>query len=335
MRRPLVSVIIPTYNRASLVVGAVESVLNQTWRDLELILVDDGSTDNTREVLNPYISRIHYLHQSNKGKSAALNLGLRAAHGEWIAVLDSDDSWTTQKLDRQFQALEKFKNGFCFTDIVTTGDPTIAGTAFERRRKQFDRPFGTITNAVDYVLTPPHAIYIQTALVRSDILTGAGGFDEDLYVEDTDAIFRIALKTDFTYVNEPLVCVDRTPKRSNSLVESYEEDPSRILKCQEIMYNKWLMLAGRLNERHRQIIRQRLSVVHNGWSNWHIARSDWAAARQSLRQASALNSDLKLRIKQILLNVWPEFIRAVVARRVLARWKQQRELFLGVTTSTK
>ncbi len=101
-----VSVIIPTYNRAALVAEAVASVLAQTWRDFEVLVVDDGSTDGTIEALAPYASRLRLLRRESRGGvSAARNTGIKAARGEWLAFLDSDDLWLPEKLSRQMAYL--------------------------------------------------------------------------------------------------------------------------------------------------------------------------------------------------------------------------------------
>jgi len=94
---PLVSAVIPTFNRGWIMAEAVQSVLDQTYEPLEIIVVDDGSTDNTRDVLEPFMDRITLLKQENKGVSAARNLGIKNARGEFIAFLDSDDLWLPDK----------------------------------------------------------------------------------------------------------------------------------------------------------------------------------------------------------------------------------------------
>ncbi len=95
---PAVSVIIPAYNCSVYLPEAIESVLTQTYTDIEIIVVDDGSTDDTPEVVAPYLDRIRYIRQSNKGLPAARNTGIRASGGEFVALLDGDDSWLPEKL---------------------------------------------------------------------------------------------------------------------------------------------------------------------------------------------------------------------------------------------
>ena len=110
---PKVSVIIPTYNRAEYLPDAIDSVLAQTFRDFEVIIIDDGSTDNTREIIEKYIKRypqiIRPFYQMNSGASVARNKGIEEARGEYIAFLDSDDVWLSKKLERQVSVLERDK----------------------------------------------------------------------------------------------------------------------------------------------------------------------------------------------------------------------------------
>ena len=126
LMNPKVSVIIPTYNRAAKVRNAIESVLAQTFSDLEVIVVDDGSSDDTGKILGEVFGdRIRYYFQANQGVSVARNKGIVEARGEWIAFLDSDDLWEKDKLEWQFKALEQFgpQCGACYTDVRLFNHP--------------------------------------------------------------------------------------------------------------------------------------------------------------------------------------------------------------------
>ena len=101
-----VSVIIPTYNRAQVVGEAIDSVLSQTYNDLELIVVDDGSQDETRSVVSSYNSQVTYLHQEHQGVSAARNRGIELARGKYLSFLDSDDLWLKEKLYLQMEGMK-------------------------------------------------------------------------------------------------------------------------------------------------------------------------------------------------------------------------------------
>ena len=115
-----VSVIIPTYNRANLIARSIESALNQTYRDFEILIVDDGSTDATFDAVSPFLKHAHvrYLrHEKNKGHQAARNTGVKNASGDYIAFLDSDDTWNPQKIELQLDAINK-RGADC---VVLTG----------------------------------------------------------------------------------------------------------------------------------------------------------------------------------------------------------------------
>ncbi len=104
---PAVSVIIPTYNSAHFVVEAVESVLAQTWQDLEIVVIDDGSTDETAAVMTRFGPPVRYIQQRNGGVAVARNKGIRESSGKYIAFLDADDTWLPEKLEKQIELLEK------------------------------------------------------------------------------------------------------------------------------------------------------------------------------------------------------------------------------------
>ena len=104
---PTVSVVIPTYNRALMVKEAIQSVLDQTYSDFEIIVVDDGSTDDTREVVTAFADKVRYVFQENSGRSNARNRAIHMARGRYIAFLDSDDLYMPHKLDMQVACMEK------------------------------------------------------------------------------------------------------------------------------------------------------------------------------------------------------------------------------------
>src|SRR5258708_8712103 len=106
MSKPLVSVIIPVYNREHCVKRAIDSVTAQTFKDFEVVVVDDGSKDGSVEILKSYGDSIHLICQKNAGAGTARNVAIRAARGRWIAFLDSDDAWRPEKLECQMQLLE-------------------------------------------------------------------------------------------------------------------------------------------------------------------------------------------------------------------------------------
>src|SRR6266511_4733360 len=131
---PTVSVLIPAYNCGPYVAKAVESVLCQTYRSFEIIVVNDGSTDNTENVLLPYRDRIVYLTGENRGASAARNKAFSVSKGEFMAYLDADDVWQPEKLARQVELFEANPAvGVCFTDFTFFGETRDGDRGFDER----------------------------------------------------------------------------------------------------------------------------------------------------------------------------------------------------------
>src|SRR5271168_5439767 len=129
---PQFSVIIPAFNAAATVARTIESVLAQSFMDFETIVVDDGSTDSTRDVLEPYTRKIAVVSQANRGLSAARNAGARCSRSRWLALLDADDTWTADKLEEVARALSLLPDAVMFFSDATCFDPagTIARGSF-------------------------------------------------------------------------------------------------------------------------------------------------------------------------------------------------------------
>ncbi len=192
-----ISVVIPSYNRAHTLGRAIESVMQQTLRAFELIVVDDGSTDNTRELVRSRPG-IRYLRQDNQGVSAARNTGIRHATGDWIAFLDSDDEWLLNKLELQNRLIEE-NSGYrlCHGNEIwiRNGKPL---RQLSKHRKQG----GWIFNQC----LPLCVISPSAALIRKDLLEQVQYFDARLPVcEDYDMWLKICAKEPVLYVEEPVL----------------------------------------------------------------------------------------------------------------------------------
>ena len=195
-----VSVIIPTYNRRAFVLEAIQSVLIQTYRSFELIVVDDGSEDNTRAALRPMAlaGRVTYLHQANRGVSAARNAGLARAGGSLIAFLDSDDLWQPQKLARQVAFMDAHPDAMiCYTDEIWI------------RNGRRVNPMKKHAKHGGWVFEPSLALCIispSSVLIRRELFDDVGTFDEGLPVcEDYDLWVRIAARYPVHWIPEKLI----------------------------------------------------------------------------------------------------------------------------------
>lgn len=200
---PLVSVVIPAYNGARYIAEAVESVYKQSYDNWELIVIDDGSTDNTRAVLDPYMARIRYSYQENKGTPAARNAGVAEAKGELIAFLDNDDLWLPEKLELQVQAIQRWPEcALVFTDGKIFSDRGIRRhSVISRRLDEWIRECrtadplvikGWLTREFYYL---NHISSASSVLVSRECIESIGSFDETIDVaDDYDLWLRIALR---------------------------------------------------------------------------------------------------------------------------------------------
>jgi glycosyltransferase involved in cell wall biosynthesis len=201
---PRVSVIVPAYNAARYLPYAIESVIPQTFESWEIVLVDDGSTDGTRELAETYAprlkDRLRYIYQSNRGLSSARNVGLAAARGEFIALLDADDVWLPRRLERGIERLDSDPElGLVHARVarIDTGGQVVGQLPVEPRYLS-----GRIAR---YIYTRRAHIICPTVMFRKSCLSTAGVFDETMKsTEDRDLWFRIALTYKVAFIDEIL-----------------------------------------------------------------------------------------------------------------------------------
>jgi glycosyltransferase involved in cell wall biosynthesis len=195
---PLVSVILPTYNRDVFISRAIESVLSQTYPAFELIVVNDGSTDNTACVLNSYGERINVIHRDNGGVSAARNSGIRCAAGDYIALLDSDDYWLPEKLAEQTAFFQSEPDAL----ICQTEEIWIRNGKRVNPKKRHQKFSGMIfEKSLPLCLVSPSAV-----MIRKSLFDEVGLFDETLPAcEDYDLWLRISWKYPVYLIDTPLI----------------------------------------------------------------------------------------------------------------------------------
>ena len=196
--KPQVSVIIPTYNRSWIIKEAIDSVLAQDYKEFELIVVDDGSTDHTSDVLDSYRNVIKVLSQKNKGVSAARNRGIAEASGKFIAFLDSDDLWLPQKLSTQVEFFNKTPDAL----ICQTEEVWIRNGLRVNPKKRHKKPSGMIFKlSLELCLVSPSAVMIKRSLFDR-----VGEFDETLPAcEDYDLWLRISSRFPIYLIDTPLI----------------------------------------------------------------------------------------------------------------------------------
>ena len=260
MTRYLVSVIIPTYNRGYCLCEAIDSVLAQTYTNIEIIVVDDGSTDSTEEILKKYGPEIQYLWQENQGVSSARNLGIRAAKGEWIAFLDSDDEWLPNKLERQLEELRK-----CSGLVAHATNSLLIHSGRElslfalRGKPDFARDGCVIIRPLITVFSMQ--FFTPSIIARKSALLKAGLFDVSMTLyEDLDCLARVVLLGPLGVTNEKLTIVKRKGDTVESLSSQHVQDKSKSFRSMLHIFNKLL-------QRKDLLSKQELHYVMHGASS--------------------------------------------------------------------
>jgi glycosyltransferase involved in cell wall biosynthesis len=310
-----ISVLIPTYNRQVRLMQAIDCVLAQTVPVHEILVIDDGSTDGTAEAVRiRYGSQVKLVTQKNQGVSAARNLGIREAQGEWIAFLDSDDSWQPTKIERQIQALD-FAGpgyGFCFTDNLFGGDPNMKFSKFEESRFATIAKFGTLEAPSSVILAGKEPFFTSGVLIQTSLLREINGFDETLVIgEDTDLFFRLSFKTKFCYVAEPLACIDRTPSRTDGLCNLYFTRDDRKYETLQRRFAKWLKMPEVIGTAYAGPARESLR---------ELCYDSFECKMHEFRVSAALREVSQLRA---LGDSYPSVLMTLVSRK-LRKLQRQR-----------
>ena len=195
-----VSVIIPTYNNAAYLRETIDSVLNQSFTDYEILVVDDGSTDQTAEVLKPFLNRIHYIKKTNGGPASARNLGVKESIGEYLAFLDADDRWAKEKLDQQVTLLNADPSvGLVYTSVEIIDENS-------QRLPQRDKTTPSVYSFLE--LFEHNVMATSSVMARRRCFDEFGLFDEDrdiISVEDYDMWLRISSKYKLAHIDHPLL----------------------------------------------------------------------------------------------------------------------------------
>lgn len=229
-----VSVIIPTYNRRTLLKKAIDSVLSQSFQDFELIVVDDGSEDDTTELIAAYGKRITAIRQENRGPSAARNRGMEASRAELFAFLDSDDWWDKDKLMIQMAAMEKHPSYL----ISHTREIWYRRGKLLNQKKKHKKYHGYIFPDC----LPLCAVSLSTVIARKKLFSDVGLFDEELpCCEDYDFWLRSSIKLPFLLVDKPLTLKDGGRQDQLSYIYRVGMDKYRIQSLAKILGTRGLL----------------------------------------------------------------------------------------------
>jgi glycosyltransferase involved in cell wall biosynthesis len=238
-----VSCVLPTYRRAGVLGGAIESVLDQTYDDLELLVVDDGDDDATPELVSAFDDdRLRYVrrdesvrHDDSEGVSSARNDGVRRTDGDLVAFVDSDDRWHPDKLRRQVGALREPNESRSGSEM-DHGVSYAPVTKNEGEPRTRDGVSGDAAEAIRRLDVPT---YTSTLLVRREAFEAVGGFDEQLdCFEDWDLCLRLARDWAFEYVDAPLVLKGTGDGRGTE-TGNVSADPDRLARAVERIFDRY------------------------------------------------------------------------------------------------
>lgn len=314
---PLISVIIPTYNREKFIGKAIDSVLRQGFPDLEIIVIDDGSTDGTRKVLEAYGDTVRCIYQENSGVSSARNSGIRSARGMWLAFLDSDDEWMPDYLSAQIQYCEEYSEAVAhITNAVTIGldgrrSSLFVETGLITKFKAnpsliFERPLSAIVKHAPW--------FLQSAIMRKDMVLTAGLLDEELSIaEDFDLVARVALRGPFTFCNRELVEVHRRQESMESLSrQSLKRGIYRYSSFRKVYVN--LLQAPGLTASERAGLLSALSCTQRALGNMLVMADRKLEARQMYKDSLFASLSLRSLIKYVVTFLPGDVSRVLVRR---------------------
>ncbi|HSE87947.1 MAG TPA: glycosyltransferase [Candidatus Binatia bacterium] len=278
---PKVSVVIATYNRASFLAETIDSVLQQRFQDYELIVVDDGSTDHTRSLVESYGSRIRYLYQENRGPSAARNLGVRHARALWIAFQDSDDLSEPDHLETLYAyANEHPRCGMVFANGAYLGGPKHKRETIVPSKKS-RRLANEGVRLID--LFEKSVVRLQASLISKEAYHAVGGHDESLHIcMDLDLSFRLLM-------NYPVAYLDH-------VVFLYRKHEGNIGQNEELRLTENIRVIQKLLDQFpgaEQQLGARRIAERTAYRYYRLAKGRWqrgqrAKAREAIREATSL-----------------------------------------------
>jgi len=311
--KPMISVIIPTFNRADCIGKTIESVLEQTYTNFEIIVVDDGSTDNTQEVLEPYKDRICYIYQDNLGCAAARNTGIQKAHGQWIAFLDSDDRWHSEYLERQLNSIENLKVNVCFanTDFDYDGNKRFENIETTDDLKLLKDP-------LDFVMTDnSNFTLLQGMLIKYKLIRRMGGFDERFtWGTDMRFMLQLAVEEPIAYNNQKLVIVDRTRDRER-LTENRDMNSAagKALRNMRVLtYSEMYFRYRKQNKKTVKKIRKYLGAYISSIAVGCCISNENYSARRFALDGMYFGRDLRTYLKCAAVLIFPWLVRRLSRR---------------------
>jgi len=284
MKEPLVSVVIPTYNRSSTIIRCIESVIQQSYKNIEIIVVDDASTDNTELVIQKYIilNNFNYIKlPSNVGGAEARNIGVNNSNGDYIAFQDSDDEWMLDKLEKQMLYFNQNDVDIVFSKIKRISN--LGESIFPKLNVIEPLNMATLLQ-VNYIGTP-------SAVIKKQKLIEVSGFDKTLpRLQDWDLFIRLSKNASFYMIPEVLC---NAYLQNNSITNN----PQALVKTLTIFANKY---KNEIN----QLTRREQSAVYEKYGSLLVNINEIKPAKAFLKKGLKISlSNIKLLTKYLLISI--------------------------------
>ena len=278
----LVSVIVPTYNRAHVIAEAITSILTQKPAPLEVIVVDDGSTDDTQDRLQPFENQIIRIHKANGGAASARNAGIKVAQGDWLAFLDSDDLWLPERM----AVLTRDLSEQPLSVVAHLADVAFADgskSLFQNENVHFPKGKAMrIETPFDAHIPGP---LLQASALRASLVKKLGGFSEDLPIhEDTLLFRRLALKGDWLVTGDAVAQYRRIVGDDVALMDWETTRPIPFYQSR-VQANTLLLRDEDLNGRRRDMVVRDQSGAYFQLAAAHSKRGERSLARKALMKS--------------------------------------------------
>lgn len=311
---PIISVIIPAYNVAPYIGETLDGVFAQTFTDFEVIIVNDGSPDSEEFELaiQPYLDRICYLKQENRGASAARNAGLRAARGELVAFLDADDLWSPNYLDAQLNFMREFDCDLACADAMIFGVSADSGRTYMESLMEAAPSRGRVTFLE--LVNADRSLITSGVVARRDQILEIGLFDEALRnAQDLDLWLRLARHgARLAYQRRVLL---RYRSRPNSLTGDAINSHERELRVFDKIEQVYEFEPGERAE-VAPVIRNRRALLEYELGKLHLLHGDFARAGESFAKANSLKPGWKSRLALLLTRVAPSLLQTLYVARM-------------------
>lgn len=310
---PKVSVIIPTYNCAEYIAEAIDSVLAQTYKNYEIIVIDDGSTDNTKQILKDYKDKIKYIYQKNHGVSIARNNGIINSTGKYVAFLDSDNKWLPNLLAESLSIFEKYPE----VGLVHSRKIRISEDGFWFKKDNHGDEKYLSGNIYKYLLFRKANINLSSVVLRRNCLEKVGMFDDNLSkigCEDRELFLRIAKKYKIMYINKSLY-VGRVRKKSMSA------NHKNMMKGRYYIVDKFCPPKKGLNTMRKKA----LSSIHFQRADGYIWKSNFREGIREYFKAMLIfpiNLLIYIRLAKIFIKTIIKFIQKFISIKFISKNKR-------------